>query len=86
MNITIDLKYEPTKDCILLYNGERWVCVKKDIFLLDVKRENEYLQAQINGLQEKYNLLVEKFDDLKNNINDKLKEYHKVLQMISKGD
>lgn len=39
MKLVLELKNEPKKDDVLIFDGERFVCVKKDIFLksLDAK-------------------------------------------------
>ena len=75
--IVIELKNEPQKSDIICYNGSEWECISKNQFLYQVelnKRE----------IENKYNELKRELDDLKEKVNEKLKDYHDVIQLLTK--
>lgn len=74
--IVLELKNEPTKNDIICYNGNEWVCVSKNQFLSQVERNK-------NKLEELENKLDQELTEIKTRINEKLKEYHDVLQLLT---
>ena len=75
--IVIELKNEPQKSDIICYNGSEWECVSRNQFLNQVelnKRE----------IEKRYNELKSELADLKEKVNQKLKDYHDVIQLLTK--
>ena len=79
MKLVLEIKNEPQKNDILLYNGSGWESISKDLFMKaynkrlgELSNENAQLKEEINSLKEQ--------------INQKLKEHHDVLQQLVKGE
>lgn len=80
MKTVINIKGEPKKDDVLVCIEDGvYMPVPKSSFLGD-------LQSQIINLTNYCNNLREVCNDLKNGVNIKLKEYHDVLQNLTKGE
>ena len=75
MKIVLDIKGTPIKNSMLIYNGKEWETITKE----QVVNEVYELQTQIADLRFEY-------DNLKKAINEKLKDYHEILQMITKEE
>ena len=75
MKIVLDIKGTPIKNSMLIYNGKEWETITKE----QVVNEVFELQTQIADLRFEY-------DNLKKAINEKLKDYHEILQMITKEE
>ncbi len=75
MRIVLELKNEPTKDDVLVYNGNEWECVSKARLLRQVTINAEAIET----LKAVYENDIR---ELKEQINKKLKEYHDVLQLL----
>lgn len=75
MRIVLELKNEPTKDDVLVYNGNEWECVSKTRLLRQVTINADSIET----LKAVYENDIR---ELKEQINKKLKEYHDVLQLL----
>ena len=75
MKIVLDIKGTPKKHSMLIYNGNEWEIINKDQLLKDVFE----LQKQIAELRYES-------EQLKTAINEKLKDYHNILQLITKEE
>ena len=75
--ILLELKNEPTKNDIICYNGSEWECISKNQFLYQVELNKKKLEELDTKLDQELN-------DLKEKVNQKLKEYHDVLQLLTK--
>lgn len=68
------------KEDIVYYDGEKWVNKSKKAYLHEQEREI----ADINA---KYNDLLEQFNALKDGVNEKLKQFHDILQLqVNEGE
>lgn len=79
MKIVVNIKDIPTKDSMLVYDGENWECISKYQLLKDVptlKKEFAELEAKVE----------QEIANLKKQVNDKLKDYHIILQNLVKED
>lgn len=75
MRIILELKTETLKESdIVYYDGKKWVNKSKKAFLLEQ-------QKQIEALQEENAEIKQAFDDLKESVNEKLKQYHDILKL-----
>lgn len=79
MKIVVDIKGELKKDDILIYDGSNFKGVNKDIFLKETN-------VRYKELQGKYEELINDFNELKMSVNGKLREYHKILQLLTKEE
>ena len=80
MKVVLDVKGE-LKNGDLLILGENNVLkpISKNILLKD-------LNTKYKELQGKYNELKNDFNNLKLGVNEKLAEYHKILQLLTKEE
>lgn len=72
MKIVIDVNGNPKKDDLLIYNGTSYDVISKASLLKDT-----------NSAVKSIAIDLEKF---KSEVNNKLKDYHEVLQMLTKGE
>lgn len=79
MKLVLDVKGKPLKDDIIIYDGEKWECVCGKALTNELTIKHIALLQQVNDLEDEINTL-------KVEINKKLKEYHDILQVISKED
>lgn len=79
MKLVLDLKNEPTEDDVLIFDGKQWKCIKKAQLLNDMP----LLKKEVNDFKEETKESLESF---KKQINEKLSEYHKILQTLTKGE
>lgn len=71
MKIVLDLKCEPKKNDILIFDGNNWQPV---------------IQDHITGRLDAEIIAIKKdVADFKQSVNIKLKEHHEVLQLLGKG-
>lgn len=75
--IVLELKNEPNKNDIICYNGSEWVCISTNQFLYQVELNKKKLEELDTKLDQE-------LANLKEQINQKLKEYHDVLQLLTK--
>lgn len=75
MRIILELKTETLKESdIVYYDGKKWVNKSKKAFLLEQEKA-------IKALQEENAEIKQAFDDLKESVNEKLKQYHDILKL-----
>ena len=79
MKIVVDIKGKLQKDDILIYDGENFKPINKNEFLCK-------LFTQITELCEDNEKLRQEVDAFKLGVNSKLKDYHKILQTLTKED
>lgn len=79
MKIVVDIKNEPRKNDLLIFNGNEFETITKDEILgrvdkeiIEIKKENVELKNDLKSFKEA--------------VNTKLKEYHDILKIISKGE
>lgn len=77
MKIVLELKNEPQKNDILCYNGSEWECISKNQFLYQVEKNKQELEKLNEDLR--YEI-----QNLKDKLNEKLKDYHDVIQLLTK--
>lgn len=75
--IVIELKNEPQKSDIICYNGSEWECISKNQFLHQVELNKQEIEKNYNELKNELAVLKEK-------LNQKLKDYHDVIQLLAK--
>lgn len=73
----IELKKKPAINDLLIYDGNEWVAVDKGLITKKLEQEIEDLKKVIVELKSTNDALTTK-------INDKLKDYHDVLQVLAK--
>lgn len=79
MKLVIDIKGEPKKDDILIFDGNQYKPISKDEFLFKTKKELEDIKKEFEKLKEEINVFKE-------GVNHKLKDYHNILQTLTKED
>ena len=79
MKIVVDIKGELKKDDILIYDGSNLKPINKNILLKETN-------VRYKELQGKYDKLCKDYDLLKLAVNEKLKNYHDILQLLTKED
>lgn len=77
MKIVVDIKGELKKGDILIYDGNQFNPVSKKEFLFKTKKELDETKKQIE-------LLKTDINTFKEGVNNKLKDYHNILQTITK--
>jgi len=73
MKLLVEIEKTPNKDDIIIYDGSKWVLINKNAFLqeIDIQRAN-------------LNALNKQIDEKLTKINEKLKDYHNILQQLTK--
>lgn len=95
--IEIDTLSRPFKDGdILVYNAKttKFVPIQEEMFLRKTTNSVNALKTQLTGdladfiaKQEKeFAEMKKSLESFKNGVNDKLKDYHNILQNITKGE
>ena len=83
MKVMIDFKLngELKKNDIIIYNEKSRVFenIRYDDFVQPLKNKDVALQKEIEQLKED-------FKDYKTKVNEKLKSYHEILNIVSKGE
>ncbi len=83
MKVMIDFKLngELKKNDIIIYNEKSGVFenIRYDDFVQPLKNKDVALQKEIEQLKED-------FKDYKTKVNEKLKSYHEILNIVSKGE
>ena len=79
MNLTLEIKNQPLKDDILIYNGTQWESVGKSHIV-------SQLSKRVREQEDELNKLKSDMEILKQGVNDKLKTYHNILQNLVKGE
>lgn len=79
MKLVLEIKNKPQKNDILLYNGREWECISTSEYLNRVT----LLQKAFEEREKEHK---KELETLKNQLNEKLEEHHKVLQLLVKGD
>ena len=79
MKIVLELKNTPNKNDILVYNGSEWECISTNQYLSKIV----VLEQEQKELKEKYENDIQ---TLKEKINEKLEQYHKILQLLVKEE
>lgn len=77
MKVIVDIKGKLKKNDILIYDGEQFKPVNRDEFLFKTKKELEETKNE-------FELLKKDIDTFKTGVNDKLKDYHNILQNLTK--
>lgn len=79
LNLAVD-ENNLKKDDIIIFQNGKWTNINKSIFLKEKDKEIQELKAQIKELKDKQKSMLEK-------INQKLKDYHDILQnLTNKGE
>ena len=80
MRIILELKTDCiSKEDIVYYDGKHWINKSKSMFLKEQ-------QDQIDTLKKENEELQKSFESLKTSVNDKLKQYHDILQLSVEDD
>ncbi len=79
MKVVLEIKNEPQKNDILLYNGSGWESISKNLFMKEYNKKLADLQAENERLSKELN-------NFKKGVNEKLREYHDILQQLTKGE
>lgn len=79
MKLVLELKNEPLKNDILLYNGSGWECVSKNLFMKEYNKK-------LADLESKNDELEKELKEFKKQVNQKLREYHNILQQLTQGE
>ena len=79
MKIVVDIKGELKKDDILIFDGEALKPVNKNSFLCEIFTQNQELREDNEKLRNE----IETF---KLGVNQKLKDYHNILQTLTKEE
>ena len=79
MEVVLKLKGEPKEDDLILFIDGEWKIVSKKVFLQQEKEEIKNTNKRIDDLQDQLQKAL-------GNINEKLKDYHNILQVIVKEE
>ena len=79
MEVVLKLKGEPKEDDLILFIDGEWKIVSKKVFLDELKEEIKNTNKRIDDLQDQLQKAL-------GNINEKLKGYHNILQVIVKEE
>lgn len=81
MNVVLNFKQtkELEKDDIIVYQNGHWTNVRKSEFLHRYFKQIEECQANVDALHKEHERLVKA-------VNDKLEEYHNILQVLIKEE
>lgn len=79
MKLVVDIKGELKKDDILIFNGQQFRPLNRDEFLFKLKKELAETKDEFKKLREEINTF-------KNGVNNKLKDYHNILQTLTKEE
>lgn len=79
MKVILEIKDNPQNGDILIFNGKEWQCKNQDIVI-------KKLREKINLLEKENVILKNEFEHLKMSVNDKLKDYHNILQVLTKEE
>ena len=79
MKIVIDIKGELKTGDILIYEGNALKPINKNMFLKNVNLKLKEIEAN-------YKKVLEENEKLKLAVNEKLKEYHNILQLLTKEE
>lgn len=79
MEVVLKLKGEPKEDDLILFIDGEWKIVSKKVFLDELKEEIKNTNKRIDDLQDQLQKAL-------GNINEKLKDYHNILQVIVKEE
>lgn len=79
MEVVLKLKGEPKEDDLILFIDGEWKIVSKKVFLQQVKEELKNTNKRIDDLESQLQKAL-------GNINEKLKDYHNILQVIVKEE
>lgn len=77
--LVIETKKTPQKNDILVYNGIEWECISKNEFLANTHKQLGECLAECESLKKD-------LDSTKKQVNQKLKEYHDILRVQTKGE
>lgn len=77
--IIVDIKGELKNDDILIYDGKNFKPCNKNSFLYDIYAQNMKLKGEIKNLKDEINAF-------KLGVNEKLKNYHDILQTLTKEE
>jgi len=79
MKIVVDIKGELKKDDIIIFDGEKFKPVAKNDFLCKLSAQNIELRKEIEKMRDE-------IDIFKLGVNSKLKDYHNILQTLTKEE
>ena len=79
MEVVLKLKGEPKEDDLILFIDGEWKIVSKKVFLQQVKEDLKNTNKRVDELESQLKKALE-------NINEKLKDYHNILQVIVKEE
>lgn len=79
MEVVLKLKGEPKEDDLILFIDGEWKIVSKKVFLQQVKEELKNTNKRVDDLENQLQKAL-------GNINEKLKDYHNILQVIVKEE
>lgn len=79
--IILDIKNMPKKDDVLIFNGTEFECKNKSILTQDFVKE---MEKQLNNFSKEIADMKSKLELAISEINEKLKSYHNILQVITK--
>lgn len=79
MKVLLELADNIKNGDVLIYKTDRIVGITQNSIVKKVEEENEELKKEIE-------LLKEELTSLKTQLNSKLKEYHDLLKLLSKGE
>ena len=74
--VILELKNEPKKDDILIFDGKQWVATSKDLLLKPFTDNLASFEKNINN----------KVNSLMKGVDSKLEDYHNILQVLTKGE
>lgn len=72
MKLILDIEGTPKEGDLLVYNGKRWKVTTKDKLFLEQTNKNIEIEDEIA--------------QFKSDVNKKLKDFHEVLQLLSKKE
>lgn len=76
MKIVLELKNEPKKDDILIFDGKQFVATSKDLLLKPFTDNLASFEKNINS----------KIDNFMKGVDSRLENYHNILQVLTKGE
>ncbi len=86
MIIDIDNGGKLTENDIIIYKKGRWTAIRKSEFLTECIAQDKELRTRIDALKNELESYKTEINEYKVKVNEKLKEYHNILQLLTKGE
>lgn len=79
MRIILEIKDKPNENDLIIFKNKEWVLISKESLLNPLVLENIALKKELEEYKESVSLKIKAIDN-------KLKEYHDILQVLTKEE